>query len=526
MAQDLSAHPLSPDPVLAIFDALDKRQWGVALALGQSAVSSDDKNPDLWNALGSAYHMLRIYGEAVRCFTRATELAPDGAEAWTNLAAAHAQLGHGLDAFDAACVAVNLAPASANALRVFGVALYKIGEVRSAVEAYEAALKIAPDDPETLDKLGSACKSLGDFEAAELCFAKALRAAPQLGQTHVHLSAVHRYAPGDPHLASLLQLYQTADDGSVLRSQLCFALANALEQLDDTSGAYALLVEGNAIRKRLSHYDIAQDISLFDRLSVGLNGLSAAPSCVLAGQGPRPVFVLGMPRSGTSLVHQILSRHAQVHGGGELPFAAQFGQDLAMGMVAPTAEALEAFRAAYLERAARLAGDAPVIVDKMPHNFMLIGVIARAFPEAVIVQMQRDPAAVLWSNFRQPFSGAGLGYTCDLNDLRQYHDHYAAFMARCAAAFPGRIQRCDYEALVENPGAEIRALLAQVQLPWDAACLRPEDNDAAVCTASSTQLRQPIYTGSSQAWKRYQPHIGDVFDGISDAGPAALARFA
>jgi hypothetical protein len=228
--------------------------------------------------------------------------------------------------------------------------------------------------------------------------------------------------------------------------------------------------------------------------------------------GPRPIFVVGMPRSGTSLVEQILASHSHVHGAGELDLLRRsvlpsMEKALAEGAFAPGAADLSAIADTYRAGLARLSTDAAVVVDKLPGNAKWLGFALSAMPEAKAVWVTREPMATAWSIFRTYFPAKGLGYTSDLADILAYQRLQDRLAERWAALFPGRFLRFSYEALTEAQEKETRRLLAFCGLGWEDACLLFHENARAVRTASALQVRQPLYRGSSRDWMRYEAFV-------------------
>ena len=263
-----------------------------------------------------------------------------------------------------------------------------------------------------------------------------------------------------------------------------------------------------------------QDAKLFGRLKA--NHSNVALHClslqrIAHEHVPVPVFIVGLPRSGTTLVEQIISSHSQVTGAGELPFASQFGSRLAFGQASVDQEALRAFRNEYLAGLQRRSEGNAIVTDKMPQNFRHLGLIAAALPEAKIIHVKRDPAAVCWANYTQYFadSSGPLNYCYSLEDIVHYHGLYEDLMTFWHQALPGRIYDLDYERLTKDQEEETRKLIDHLGLNWDDACLSPQDNKRVVGTASNLQVRQRVYQGSSERWKRYRPYLNGAFDHFS-----------
>ena len=309
------------------------------------------------------------------------------------------------------------------------------------------------------------------------------------------------------------KLYKDPGISAQNRSRIAFALAKASEDLEDISNAFQFYVEGNALRKKELGYDKAQYERSFEKLK------ASAPSILANRLGsknlssePKPIFIVGMPRSGTTLVEQIISSHPLVTGAGELTFVHQFGASLAADQTRVDGETLTTFRQQYLNALKKRSEGSAIVTDKAPLNFRFLGPIAAALPEAQIIHVKRDPAAVCWANYTKYFGSDSLGYCYDLDDVLHYHTIYQDLMNYWGEVLPSEIYDLNYDALTERQEKETRKLIAHLGLEWDDACLSPQDNGRAVATASNVQVRQKVYQGSSERWKRYKPYLNGALD--------------
>ncbi len=210
-------------------------------------------------------------------------------------------------------------------------------------------------------------------------------------------------------------------------------------------------------------------------------------------------------------MEQIVSSHSKVTGAGELPYLAELGESLATGLIPINAGLITRFRLQYLDKLQKIAKEQVIVVDKAPQNFLYLSLIKNAFPEAKVIHVKRDPAAVCWANFKHYFPSERLGYCYALDDMVQYHTLYENLMAYWKKAFPGFIFELDYELLTVDPERETKSIINYLDLAWEEACLRPEDNERAVTTASNMQVREKIYRDSSLKWRSFSPYIGTAF---------------
>ena len=216
-----------------------------------------------------------------------------------------------------------------------------------------------------------------------------------------------------------------------------------------------------------------------------------------------------MPRSGTSLIEQIISCHPQVYGAGELPFLELFGGKISRGVKDIKSRNLLKFRKSYLNQLKNISADKQIITDKMPQNFLHIGLILKALPEAKIIHVTRDPAATCWSNFKHYFSAKGLGYSYDLHDTVAYFRMYQELMEFWEKQYGDKIYHIDYERLTIEQEIETKKLIKHLKLDWDDACLLPQENRRNVRTASRQQVKEKVYKGSSKAWRKYENFLND-----------------
>ena len=397
------------------------------------------------------------------------------------------------------------------------IALHGKGDSEAAIKSYKEALKIKPDYAEAYSNMGNALKDKGDSEAAIESYKKALKIKPDYAEVHRCLSSVTKYDKQTPHVIQMLNLYQDSGITEDQRCHLSFALAKVFEDLNDLDESFSYLVMGNTLRKNQLGYNIKKDIKLFGMLKNTYPKLKnlALKTREFSGE-IKPIFILGMTRSGSSLVEQIVSSHSEVMGAGELNYVNQFGAEFAAGSTMITSEALLGFRNRYLGALEKSANNRLIVTDKMPANFKFIGLILLAFPEAKIIHVKRNPAATCWSNFTHYFPAKGLGHCYDLNDLVNYYGLYQSLMEFWQEQFGNRIYNLNYENLTISQEEETRVLLEYLGLQWDESCLSPQNNKRIVRTASQQQVRQKVYQGSSQKWRKFEPFIAGAFDSLME----------
>lgn len=497
---------------LALRSQVKQGHWNSVLEHGGVLDADHPNTPFVLSCLGAAHFALSDLDKAHDIFERVIVLDPDDMLARVNLASILVAQ----TAFDRACIvaqeATQRAPRLPAAYKVLAEALNGAGDMTAALQAVQTCLSLNSNQPNIHSMAGDIHRVSGRLQAAELSYAHALAQSAFYAPAHYGLSIVHKYTPSDPHLAAMVQLYQS-DLSPLDRRHIAFALAKAFDEIEHYEAAFAMLADANALRKAELNYDPKKNVMKFQALETSNARLSQLRDITRPQPAKTvPIFVVGMPRSGTSVTERILASHSQITGAGELTYASKFGSKMIFGHETITRSKVKAFRKHYLKALEKHSEGAPYVVDKMPQNFNLLGLIIKAIPEAKIIHVQRDPAATCWSNYKQFFSNPGLKYCYDLADTVDYYRQYAALMARFEVDFPGRILSLDYDAMVSGPEQHIRAMLEGIGLEMQSACLRHHQTDGVTATASSVQVRRALYAGSSQKWQSYAPYIDGAFD--------------
>jgi tetratricopeptide (TPR) repeat protein len=477
------------------------------------AIKPDDANT--YYNMGIAFKEQGKLEEAVEAQSKAIELRPDYAEAYNNMGIVLQEQGKLDEAVEVQSKAIELRPDYAEVYNNMGTIFQGQGKLEEAVEAYNKALTIKPDYAEVYNNMGTTLQEQGKLEEANEAYNKALTIKPDYAEANRHLSLVTKYNSDNTQINEVKALLQRSDLSSSDRCHLLYTYAKMQEDLGNLSDAFDSYVAGGDLRQKLLAYEFSKDEYMFGQIKKTAPRLKDS-SISLSDKVIRhtPIFILGMPRSGTTLVEQVVSSHTQVTGAGELDYTTRFGIDLAIGQTPPDIEALHVFRERYLTELEKKANGQAFVTDKLPGNFAFIALICAAFPEAKIVNVQRNAEATCWSNFKHYFTSQGLGYSCTLADTVKYFRLYRDLMDFWYERYSDRIYNLDYDKLTEDQEPETRRLIGYLQLSWQDACLAPHKNKRAVKTASQQQIRQKIYKGSSQAWRKYEPLLNSVFDGL------------
>ncbi|WP_353230053.1 sulfotransferase [Novosphingobium sp.] len=484
-------------------------------------------------ALAETGHMVHALGQV----QRAADLAPDNAEYAAQLARLLIQLQRDQAARDAAVLAMALPTDDPLVLDTLGCVLARLGDHGDALPLFARAVGAEPDVLSFRFNYASSLGFFGETEAAAVQYEAMIARDPANGAAHYGLAGLARQTAQHNHIARIEAVLPAARDHGE-RVRLHYAAAKEHEDLGASDAAFAHLDAANRAHKAHIGYRADADAAVFAALQASFADLSYFSGSAGASAGSAPIFIVGLPRTGTTLVDRILGAQPLVHSLGELqamPLAikrltqtpSRLVLDdqtiVAAGTVEPAAVA-----AAYMAQVATQAGAQAAIdrgahlVDKFPLNFLYVGYIARAFPDARIVCLRRDPMDSVWSNFKHLFALASpyYGYSYDVADTARYYAGFARLMAFWRTQFPASVMELRYEDLLADPEAQTRALLAHCGLPWDAACLDFHKSGGAVATPSAQQVRRPINSDSLGRWKRYAAHMAPVRDVFRKCGIA------
>lgn len=424
-----------------------------------------------------------------------------------------------------------LTPDEGSVWNSLGSAYFQLDSVERARAHYERAIELDPDSSEFQSNMGLVYSSMGDRDAAARYYRRALELNPRNGEAYRHLAAMKRYdSLSDPDIAAVEALWREDGKSDPNTIQLAFALGKMYDDCGANDEAFSVYDVGNDLKFRETRFDLEKYFAHIDRIG---SFFEERPATVANRvDGPQPIFVLGMPRSGTTLVEQILSRHPEVLGCGELPCIERaimhmekrvqpmraYPDDFpSIGKDELTQQAGE-----YMEWVGRLHElDRPFITDKMPFNFVHIWLIKALFPESAIVHCRRHPLDVIVSNYFQ-FYGSEVSFAFNLEALAEYTARYFRLTRHWKQLFGDEIVDVTYETFVNDAENETRRLIDAIGLPWNDACLDQKSSARPVRTASIWQVRQGIYTGSKERWRKYEKHLGRVIEILVEQG--VLAR--
>ena len=458
--------------------------------------------------------------EAVSLTKNAIALRGDRVEYHAQLARCLTIVGRFAEALAAADQAMSMSPSDALTLDTLGNVYARANAHERAAQLFGRAAALQPDNAGYRFNLAASLKFIGKFDEAERAYAACVAADPHFWRAHWALSDARRQTPQSNHIGRLLSELPAAAGNADALLYLHHALAKENEDLGRYPQAFAHLIAGKAPKRQTLGYSFDSDRRLFDAVETTFADNSTA------GRGgystAEPIFVIGMPRTGTTVVERILSSHSQVQSAGELQNFAlavkrltgtRSNQVLDVETIERSAAVdFEQLGRRYLESTRPATGGRPRFVDKLPLNFFYVALIARALPNARVICVRRDPLDTCLSNFRQLFA---LGYpyyhySYDLLDTGRYYLRFDRLMAHWRSTLPGTMLEIQYEDIVNGQEAATRKILDFCELDWEESCLRFERNTAPVATASAAQVRQPLYRSSVQRWRHYENELADL----------------
>ncbi|MCG6872741.1 MAG: sulfotransferase [Gammaproteobacteria bacterium] len=498
-------------PALCLLGRLCRQAGDLAEARGllERARALAGPVPVVLRELGLLSFLDGHTGEAIASFRELTRRRPDDADAWFNLAHALELEQRAGDAVGAWRQALELAGGGSELRNRLAGAQARAGDAMAARAGFEAVLAEEPDNPESLYGLASVLVTLGEFDAAVALYRRCLAIEPQRVQAWQQLVHAQRYRSEQDEDIGALQARLEAASSDRERETLAFALGKALDDCGAVDRAFACFELAN--RLQAARYP-AYDAEYYARQAQAVQAAFAARLPAMpapAAAAPRPIFVFGMPRSGTTLVEQILSSHSAVAGGGELHFFAHRRElePFPAALALLDGEARQELARRYRELLAELGDGAAQVTDKFPGNFLYLGLLDSMFPDAAFVHCHRDPRDTGLSIFFQDF-GASQPYARDLDHIAGHYRLYQGLMTHFRGLLGDRILDVEYEQVVADTETQTRRLLSHCGLDFEPGCLEfSRSNPRAVNTLSNWQVRQPVYRRSLARWQRYEQHL-------------------
>lgn len=508
-------------------EALNRGDWREAHNLAARVAPHAPNHGGVEYIIGLAALQLHHVPLAIQHLHRSTQLSPERVDYRAQYGRALAMADRLREAIDVADAAMLLPSDDHVSFDTLGVIYSRANAHRQAASAFQRAVELKPDYAGYRFNLATSFVFYGEFDSAEREYEACIASDPGYWRAHLGLSQLRTQTVNHNHVSRLESLLPRYPHDVDAQLYLNLSLAKEYEDLGDYVEAFDCYARGKSAYRTSISYSPEQDAAAFEKLKQCMGG----PMAREAGfESEEPIFVMGMPRSGTTLTDRILSAHGAVHSAGEL---GNFGAILqratgkrsrslaeVIANLDPASLDWAGLGRAYVESTRPGTGHTQHFVDKLPHNFLYAGFIARALPNAKIICLRRNPMDTCLSNFRQLFAMELpiFNYSFDILDTGRYYLQFDRLMQHWQRTLPGRIMEVDYEQLVESQEETTRALLAFCNLPWDEACLRFEANEAPVATASAVQVRSGMNRTSMHRWKRYEARLGGLRRLLEDGG--------
>jgi len=476
---------------------------------------------DAMRLLASIAMSVRQFGDAEAMLKRALEIAPDFFQALMDLGLAQQEQDKLDEAAETFRRASRLEPRRAQPWTALATSLAMAGRHDEALQAYEEALQRDARNPYALTGLGHVLKTIGRQDEAIAAYRRCTQHRPDHGEAHWSLANLKTFRFEDEEIARMERLVESPQLRDEPKVNVLFALATALEQRGDFEAAWRRYVEGNELRRQRESYDPVQTTVLHDQLIEVFDREFLMQHEGAGHPDSAPIFIIGLPRSGSTLIEQILASHSRVEGTHELPELSKVARSTARGrsdrLSYPLtvrdldAAAVRELGQRYLELTRRHRTGTERFTDKMPNNFPHVGFLSLILPNAKVINAKRHPLDSCVGCFKQLF-GRGQPFTYDLYEIGEYYLEYERVMTHWHSVLPGRVLDVQYEDLVADTESQVRRLLEFCELPWEEACLAFHENPRAVRTASSEQVRQPVYATALHRWRIYEPHLDPLID--------------
>ena len=498
-----------------LFDLVDKGNYNIVIDKCMKLLSKYKNSFKIFSVLGYTFYNCQDYQKAILYYEKAKKINNTIGSLYFNTAVAYIEIQDYINAIKNLKSSINLNFYIDKSLYNIAVCYSELGDLESSIHFYEKNLLVDPENFEALNNLANQYQIKGDFEKSIYYYKKSITLNELFTPGHRNLSLVKKYTKEDKHFQKLIQLYEKKDLNTDDRINLSFALGKAYEDIKDYFKSFKYYDKGNSLIKKCIDYDISIDEKLFKGIKFHNSKLKKQFE-VFENEGNHltPIFIVGMPRSGTTLVEQIISNHSKVKGFGELTFLAEGVKKFSIfkkNIINPEENGLNELNEFYLSKIKIFEDDVTHFTDKMPQNFRWIGIILNCFPKAKIINVKRDEMATCWSIFKHYFtSKSGNKFSYNLHDIGNYYKLYKNLMEYWNSHYPNKIYTLQYENLIEKKDEEIKNILNFCELNWENSCKEFHKNKRVIHTASSTQIRKKFYNGSSEKWKNFKPFLKDL----------------
>jgi tetratricopeptide (TPR) repeat protein len=517
------------DPLLTkVLDLMQAGRLGAAEGICREYLKRRPHDVDAIRLLAEIGITLGMLDEAIVLLERCLALAPNFTIAQANYATALARRQRFDEALDRTGRLQIEQPDNLSHKVQHASILAMAGRFEQAHEKFEEVLTFIPDNARILTSYGHSLRYGGRGEDAAAAYQRAIAAEPDAGEAYWSLANLKTFKFADAQLDGMRQRYAAMEKLSADRYHLAFALGKALEDKGDFAESFAAYADGNTIKNTFSSYTTERTSGEVDSMIEHCADGFLEPGGHTSNE---PIFILGLPRAGSTLLEQILASHSAVEATAELPLISQIAGELGGGrrrseqnlypqcLTSMSQDQRESLGQRYLDGASTYRTDKPFFIDKMPNNWVHIGLIKTILPNATIIDARRHPMAACFANFKQLFA-RGQEFTYGLEEIGHYYADYMRLMDHWHSVLPHGLMTVQYETVVEDLETQVRVLLDHCNLPFEEQCLRYYEKDRAVRTASSEQVRQPIYRDALSVWQRYEAHLDPLKAVLDERGIA------
>ena len=507
-----------PEELRTVTDLIAQGKLGAAERLCRRFLQSHPRHVEGMRLLADIASRLGVLEDAEFLLESAVAFAPDNVQVRIEFIQILRKRQRFTRALEQARYLLDRSPDNPQFISLYAIESLQTGDYETALTSFDEVLKKVPGDPATLTSKGHALKTCGRFTQAVESYRTAVDKHPLHGEAYHALANLKTYRFTDEELSRMHEIERNRNLGFMDRVYLCFALGKAHEDLEDFETSFRYYQRGNSLKRAQSGYSAQQmheDLLAQQRVCTES---FFADRRDWGHSAPDPVFIVGLPRAGSTLLEQILSSHSQIDGTMELPNVLAISQRLRRqrklggypdALEKLSQEAVRELGEHYIEDTRIHRGDAAFFIDKMPNNFRHIGLIHLMLPKAKIIDARRSPMACCFSGFKQLFA-EGQEFSYSLEDLGRYYRDYVELMAHWDAVLPGTVLRVNHEEVVDDLEGQVRRMLDYLELPFEDSCLRFYETERSVRTPSSEQVRQPIFNDSVEQWRSYAPWLDEL----------------
>ena len=484
----------------------------------EQALKGNPKNPMAWNSLGNARDQKFLYDSARKAFEKAIELSPNYLNAFNSLGVLLNKLNLKDEAIKIFESGLNINPTDTDLLIKFGYTLSDSGKLKQAIKKLTKGISFDNYPIDAKHRLGVLKSNDGDIKSAIKLILESIKEDPTLSEAYRSLSLIYKFKKSDELIDTMRERLNKPNSSVYDKIHLGFALGKSLHDIKEYKDAFKAYEIGNIARRSELVYDINEHSESIERIKTIYSNKEEKIYIDTNHQNVNPIFIVGMNRSGTTLVEQILSAHSMVTGAGELPNINKLGLENLKTNIKWTKTELICVRAEYSKVLGSFAQGTKFVTDKLPVNFKWIGLIKILFPKAKIIHLIRNPMDTCLSNYRNYFIATGNAYAYNQKELANFYIDYRNLMEFWHMIFPNQIYACDYDSLTLNQETETRLLLKYCKLNWEPEVMKFEKNTRAVKTASVAQVREGLYRTSVGGWENYKEFLDPLYLTLKKSG--------